>query len=93
MTLKEIVRKPATKFVDVRSEMEFNTGHLKGAVNIPLDQFQQRYKEIKGLGEIPVVFYCRSGNRSGQAVSFLRQLGIENIYNGGAMEDVKFYLN
>lgn len=93
MTLKEIARNSTTKFVDVRSEMEFKMGHVRGALNIPLDQFQQRYKEIKGLGENPVVFYCRSGNRSGQAVSFLRQMGIENIYNGGAMEDVKFYLN
>lgn len=93
MTLKEIVKNPTTKFVDVRSEMEFNSGHVRGALNIPLDQFQKRYKEIKGLGEKPVVFYCRSGNRSGQAVSFLRQMGIDHIYNGGALEDLQYYLN
>jgi phage shock protein E len=93
MTLKEITRSPKTKFVDVRSGAEYNIGHLKGSVNIPLDDLQQRYKEIKGLGEIPVVFYCRTGNRSGQAVSFLRQMGIGNIYNGGAMEDLQYYLN
>lgn len=93
MTLKEVTRNSTTKFVDVRSAVEFNAGHVKGAVNIPLDQFQQRYKEIKGLGEIPVVFYCRSGNRSGQAVSYLRQVGIDHIYNGGALEDLQYYLN
>lgn len=93
MTLKEIARDSSTKFVDVRSEMEFSTGHVKGAVNIPLDQIQRRYTEIKGLGNTPVVFYCRSGNRSGQAVTYLRQLGIDNIYNGGALEDVQYYLN
>ncbi|HJS55480.1 MAG TPA: rhodanese-like domain-containing protein [Chitinophagaceae bacterium] len=93
MTLKEITKNSTTKFVDVRSEMEFKSGHVKGAVNIPLDQFQRRYDEIKGLGKTPVVFYCRSGNRSGQAVGYLRQMGIENIYNGGALEDLQYYLN
>ena len=93
MTLKKIVSNSSTRYVDVRSENEFKTGHLKGAVNIPLDQLQQRYNEIKGLGEVPVVFYCRSGNRSGQAVSYLRQVGIDNIYNGGSIEDVQFYFN
>jgi len=93
MTLKEIAKNPHTKFVDVRSVGEFNMEHVKSAVNIPLDQFQNRYNEIEGLGDTPVVFYCRSGNRSGQAVGYLRQLGIDNIYNGGALEDLQYYLN
>src|SRR5688572_18011985 len=73
MTLKEIAKNPTTKFVDVRSVGEFNMEHVTGALNIPLDQFQNRYNEIEGLGNTPVVFYCRSGNRSGQAVGYLRQ--------------------
>jgi rhodanese-related sulfurtransferase len=93
MNLKQLADNTSTKFVDVRSELEFNTGHIKGALNIPLHQFQQRYKEIKGLGETPVVFYCQSGNRSGQAVGFLRRMGIDNIYNGGGLEDLQYYLN
>jgi phage shock protein E len=93
MTLKELTENTSTKYVDVRTEMEFKRGHVKSAMNIPLDQIQQRFEEITGLGNIPVVFYCRSGNRSSQAVGYLRQMGIENIYNGGALEDVQFYLN
>lgn len=93
MTLKKLVGNPTTRYVDVRSESEFKTGHVKGAVNIPLDQLQQRYSEIKGLGETAVVFYCRSGNRSGQAVGYLLQMGINNIYNGGAIDDVQYYLD
>lgn len=93
MILKEIIKDPTTKFVDVRTKAEFNTGHVNGAVNIPLDQFQHRYEEIEGLGRFPVVFYCRSGNRSGQAVAYLLQQGIKNVYNGGGLEDVQFYLN
>jgi phage shock protein E len=89
MKLKEIAKNASTKFIDVRSEMEYSMGHLKGAVNIPLDHLKRQYKEIKGLGETPVIFYCRSGNRSSQAVTYLRQMGIDNIYNGGTLEDVQ----
>jgi phage shock protein E len=56
MTLKDIAKNSKTKFVDVRSEREFTAGHVKGALNIPLEQFQKRYAEIEGLGETPVVF-------------------------------------
>lgn len=93
MKLKEIAKNAGTKFIDVRSEMEFRSGHVQSAVNIPLDQLKNRYKEINGLGEFPVVFYCRSGNRSSQAVSYLRKLGFENIHNGGALEEIQHYIN
>ena len=93
MSIKEIIKDPSAKFVDVRTLMEFETGHVKTAVNIPLDQFAGRFREIEGLGSVPVIFYCRSGNRSGQAVNFLRQQGIQKIYNGGGLEDVQNHLN
>lgn len=93
MTLKEITADPAAKFVDVRSPMEFNSGHVNRALNIPLDEFVFRYKEIEGLGESPVVFYCRSGNRSSRAVGYLNSIGIKNIYDGGAISDLVTYLN
>ncbi|MFN4313965.1 MAG: rhodanese-like domain-containing protein [Chitinophagaceae bacterium] len=93
MTFLEIIRHPDTRFVDVRTVAEFNSGHLNGAVHIPLDQFQTRYAEIDRLGEVPVVFYCRSGNRSGQAVAYLQQKGVKNIYNGGGLDDLLYHLN
>ena len=93
MIPKEILKDRATKFVDVRTNTEFNTGHINGAINIPLDQFQKRYTEIDGLGQSPVVIYCRSGNRSGQAVAYLLQKGIKNVYNGGGLDDIQFNLN
>ena len=93
MIPKEILKDQATKFVDVRTNTEFNTGHINGAVNIPLDQFQRRYTEIDGLGQSPVVIYCRSGNRSGQAVAYLLQKGIKNVYNGGGLDYIQFNLN
>jgi rhodanese-related sulfurtransferase len=68
-------------------------GHLKGSVNIPLEELPSRLDAIESMGNRALIFYCRSGNRSGQAVGFLRQQGFENIYNGGGMEDVQHLLN
>ncbi len=93
MTIKEILQDPQTSIVDVRSVMEFNSGHIEKAINIPLDQLVSRYREIKDLGEKPVVFYCRSGNRSAQAVAYLLQQGVKQIYNGGGLEDVYYAMN
>ena len=91
MTLKEIIKDRATKFVDVRTITEFNAGHITGAVNIPLDQFEHRYTEIDGLGKSPVVLYCRTGNRSGRALTFLQKKGIKNVFNGGSVDKVQSY--
>ena len=93
MTLKQIVKAPATKIVDVRTEQEYAIGHLQNAINIPLDTIQANVDRIKNFNARAIVFYCRSGNRSGQAVSYLGQLGLQNIYNGGSIEDMNHLLN
>jgi phage shock protein E len=73
--------------IDVRTEKEFAGQHVPGAINIPLDQLSERINELKGMPK-PIVAYCRVGNRSGVAVSILRQHGITDALNGGGMEDV-----
>jgi phage shock protein E len=73
--------------VDVRTKEEFAQGHYPNAINIPLDQVQQRLDEFKTMNT-PIVAYCRSGNRSGLAVSILKQNGITEVYNGGGLQDV-----
>jgi rhodanese-related sulfurtransferase len=93
MTLKEIVKNPETKFVDVRTEQEFAMAHVRDAINIPLHTIPVNADKIKDLGKKPIVFYCLSGNRSGQAVNYLRQQGMENVYNGGGYDEVNYLLN
>lgn len=87
MDIIEIIKGEKTAFVDVRSTAEYSSGHIEGAKNIPLDQIPFRTEEIESLGS-PIVFYCLSGGRSGQAVSFLKQKGFDNIYNGGGFNQV-----
>ena len=73
--------------VDVRTPAEFGEGHVKGSVNIPLDQVQQQLNQFKDKSQIVVC--CRSGARSSQAKSILEQNGITNVINGGSWESVK----
>lgn len=73
--------------LDVRTSSEFKSGHVPGAVHIPLDQLQQRVREVAKKGQ-PVIACCASGRRSGVAVDILRQAGVEAI-NGGTWQTVK----
>lgn len=86
-TLKELVKDPNTLIVDVRSGWEFESGHVEGAKNIPLEEIPQRLDEFKDQ-TYPIVLYCRSGGRSGMAMNFLQQQGIQNLYNGGGLSDM-----
>lgn len=70
--------------VDVRTPAEFSAGHIKGAVNIPLLELEQRMGEL-GAKDKPIVLYCRSGNRSSRAQSLLEKAGFSQVYDLGAM--------
>jgi len=91
-TLKELVKDPSTIVVDVRSPWEYEMDHIPGAKNIPLEEIPYKMEEFKSF-KSPVVLYCRSGGRSGMAVSILKQNGLANIYNGGGLGDMQFLLN
>jgi len=67
--------------IDVRTKEEFKHGSFEGSINIPLDRISSKVKEIKKKNK-PIIAVCRSGMRSGQATSILKQNGIE-AYNGG----------
>ena len=77
--------------VDVRSPGEFADGHVKGSVNIPLDQIKNQLAQFKGK-ENTVVFF-RSGNRSSQAKAILEQNGFTNVTNAGTWKDVNAMVN
>ncbi|MCF3944483.1 FAD-dependent oxidoreductase [Oceanobacillus alkalisoli] len=65
--------------IDAREKGEFESGHLKHAVNIPLSEFRNRLDEIPT--NEPVYVHCRSGQRSYNMVIALNNLGYTNIYN------------
>ncbi|MDF2539534.1 MAG: NAD(FAD)-dependent dehydrogenase [Herbinix sp.] len=64
--------------LDVRTELEFSNGHLKGAVNIPLDSLRERLEELDQSK--PIVEYCQVGLRGYVADRILSQHGYQ-VYN------------
>jgi hypothetical protein len=68
--------------IDVRSRGEFTSGHIKDAVNIPLDQLRSNTSRLKDKQQT-IITCCASGMRSASAKSMLKSLGYEHVYNGG----------
>jgi phage shock protein E len=69
--------------IDVRTPQEFSTGYISGAINIPVDELASRISEIpEGM---PVIVYCRSGNRSARAASILNSNNYNEIYDLGGV--------
>ena len=76
-----------TVVVDVRTPAEFASGHLEGAINIDVQaaDFEARLAELDPAGTYYV--YCRSGNRSGQAIDRMAARGFTELTNGGSVEN------
>ena len=76
-----LARPPAGLVVlDIRTPEEFRDGHLPGARN--LDFFAPDFRQqLEALAreDVPILLYCRSGNRSGQAMRLLRQWGRDDV--------------
>lgn len=77
--------------IDVRTPGEFGSGNINGSINVPLDRVSNKIKDIKKKNK-PVIAVCRSGMRSGQATSIMKQNGIE-AYNGGPWTSLNSKLN
>ena len=75
--------------LDVREEYEYQDGHIKGAINLPLREILEKKDTLPKDKDIYV--YCRSGHRSTDAVNFLKSLGFEKVHNvDGGFIDISF---
>lgn len=68
--------------IDVRTKGEFQGGHIKGSINIPLQSLESNLSKIKK--DKPVITCCASGMRSASAKSILKSKGYTEVYNGGS---------
>ena len=68
--------------IDVRSRQEFESGHLKGAVNIPHDQLDKLTEKIGSEKDREVVVYCKSGRRAQLVKEALEKDGYSAVHNG-----------
>jgi phage shock protein E len=85
-TIKDKITAGA-KVVDVRTPAEFADEAYPGAINIPLPALPARMNELEPKDK-PIVLYCATGARSGQAMRFLRQNGFADVVNAGGLDDM-----
>ena len=76
-----LVKKGAL-IVDVRSKSEYDGGHIKDSINIPVDQLQKNLSKLKDKDKT-IITCCASGMRSASAKSILQNNGYKNVHNGG----------
>ena len=67
--------------LDVRTPVEFDAGHINGAVNIELDELRDRIDEIKVSKDAPIYVTCQVGLRAYLAIKILKANGYEKVYN------------
>jgi rhodanese-related sulfurtransferase len=72
-------RKDNLVILDVRTKQEYEseTGHLPGAILIPVQDLEKRYHQLDSLKNKEIVAYCRSGGRSARASKFLGEKGFK----------------
>jgi len=85
--LGQLVKEGAV-IVDVRSKGEYSSGHIKGSMNIPLDQLADNLHKLKDK-EKPIITCCASGMRSGSAKSLLHSHGYKTVHNGGGWSSLQ----
>ncbi|MDQ5880111.1 MAG: hypothetical protein QG584_558 [Pseudomonadota bacterium] len=75
-----MINREDAQILDVRDVSEFSTGHLLGAMNIPVAKFADRAADLAKMKDKPIIVCCETGIRSGKAVKELKKLGFERVF-------------
>ena len=84
--LAEKIEKGAV-ILDVRTEKEFETGHIDGSINMSLGTIRERYQELDT--NKTYITCCSHGLRSVKVETILKEKGFKNVFNGGAWSDLE----
>ena len=88
---KQMMDKGGVIVLDVREQSEFDSGHIKGAVLLPVGTIdKESAAAVIPSKDSTVLVYCRSGNRSKTASEKLAKLGYRNIYEFGGINSWKY---
>ena len=68
------------KIIDVRTPAEFESVHIPGSYNVPLDLLPEHRDELESTLRSPAVLVCRSGNRAEQAARLLQTTQLRNVH-------------
>ena len=80
---------PKKYIIDVRTDDEWNAGHIAEAIHIPLSDIKDKIAGAVKDKKAPIALYCASGMRSGRALRVLKDLGYENVENLGSLAAAK----
>ncbi len=83
----ELVKQGAV-ILDVRSKGEYQGGHIRGSINISVDQLGSNLHKLKDKAK-PVITCCASGMRSASAKSILKSNGFTEVHNGGGWNSLQ----
>lgn len=88
--VKEMYDNKVVTIIDVRTEDEYNEKHIKGSINIPVDDIENKISYIATNKDANIVVYCKSGNRSSLAKSKLKSIGYTKIYDLGSINNWQY---
>lgn len=77
----QLINRNDALIVDVRDPAQYAKGHILGAKNVPLAEFERRAPELGKHKAKPVIVHCESGSRAGGALRALQKLGFGSVYN------------
>ncbi|OON70046.1 rhodanese-like domain-containing protein [Hymenobacter sp. CRA2] len=86
---QQLLTKPGVVLLDVRTPTEFAAGHLRGARNVNFLSTDFADQVAKLDPGATYVLYCKSGNRSSQAIALMQQKGFKQLFNAGGFEALK----
>lgn len=75
--------------LDVRSRSEYDGGHIKGSINISVDQLSNNLSKLKDKNKT-IITCCASGMRSASAKSILKSNGYTQVHNGGGWGSLQY---
>jgi rhodanese-related sulfurtransferase len=78
--LTALVNRDNALVVDLRPSADVEKGHVPGAKNVQMSQFDPENKQLAAARALPVVLVCKAGQASGDAAKRLRKAGFEHVY-------------
>jgi phage shock protein E len=79
LSARELDQKKGMAILDVRTNKEYEQGHIPGSVHVQLSEIGDKVKKLKKDKEL--VVYCQNGSRSVWAIKRLMGMGYKNLYN------------
>lgn len=79
--LAELIRqRPGVRLLDVRTPGEYESVHIRGAYNVPLDRLGEHGSELRTQVRDPIILICQSGQRAQRAEAALKESGMPNLH-------------